>query len=366
MTNEKFSLTYMGILTNEKKNSGIYVFCKKLSNHLNIANKIVILSNNFSQKKDVICLSTKKIFDRRVWIKNKDIDKISDKIKLWHIHFVSTCLYPLLIKSKKQKIITFHFMLGNKKIFLFGKGFFKNLLRKFIDDIRLIIDVNVYILFGNKFIFLSEAQLDNFKKYTLLKQKLNHNSFIINNFIEDKSILNKIPNSNKQINILFVGRLTKLKGIDDLIKLSNLLPGDFVLNIIGKGKFKKANNKNFKYHGEINNEEIFKYYDCSNVFILPSYTEVFPITILEAMARGLVILVSDIPGMREIITEGRNGYLFPPGEIKKMEEILLFLKNNPNKVEQIRKNNLKDIKKFSQKRQIAKYIKVYKEVLKEK
>jgi glycosyltransferase involved in cell wall biosynthesis len=83
------------------------------------------------------------------------------------------------------------------------------------------------------------------------------------------------------------------------------------------------------------------------------------------MARGLVILVSDIPGMREIIKEGRNGYLFPPGDVERMKEIILYLKNNPKDVERISKNNLKDICKFTTEKQVPKYIKVYKEVLKE-
>jgi glycosyltransferase involved in cell wall biosynthesis len=85
--------------------------------------------------------------------------------------------------------------------------------------------------------------------------------------------------------------------------------------------------------------------------------------ILEAMARGLVILVSDIPGMREIVKEGRNGYLFPPGDIKKIKEKILYLKNNPKEIRRISENNLKDIWKFTTEKQVSKYLEVYKAVL---
>ena len=90
----------------------------------------------------------------------------------------------------------------------------------------------------------------------------------------------------------------------------------------------------------------------------------FPVVIQEAMARGLVILVSDIPGMREIVKDGRNGYLFPPGDVENMKELIIYLKNNPKEIERISNNNLKDIWKFTADSQIPKYVKFYEEVLK--
>ncbi len=96
---------------------------------------------------------------------------------------------------------------------------------------------------------------------------------------------------------------------------------------------------------------------------MPSYSEAFGITILEAMARGLVISASDIPGMREKIETERNGYLFPPGDIGKMKEQLLFLKDNPQEIIRISRNNLTDVQQFTVEKQAKKYLDVYRDVL---
>jgi glycosyltransferase involved in cell wall biosynthesis len=96
---------------------------------------------------------------------------------------------------------------------------------------------------------------------------------------------------------------------------------------------------------------------------MPSYSESFGITILEAMARGLAILVSDIPGMREKIIADRNGYLFPPGDINKMKERLLFLKDNPQEINRISRNNLEDVQQFTVEKQANQYLEVYRNCL---
>ena len=210
--------------------------------------------------------------------------------------------------------------------------------------------------------------MENFKKICCFKKTFDKKSIFIHNFIESGYILDKKIIDTNNLKIIFVGRLKKFKGFNHYIRLIEETPQDIKFTIIGDGKLKTKipQRPNVNYIGVVNNDIIFKYYDASNILILPSYSEVFPMTILEAMARGLVIVVSDIPGMREIIKEGINGYLFPPGNVEKMKEIIIYLKNNPKEIERISKNNLKDIHKFTANKQIHEYIKVYEEVLKEK
>jgi glycosyltransferase involved in cell wall biosynthesis len=199
---------------------------------------------------------------------------------------------------------------------------------------------------------------------------LKRDSNVINNFIEDEKIVGEKEKLRvRNMGVLFVGRLSKAKGFDDYLSLINATNSKKIeFKIVGEGVLSEKIPKKHNVHslGQIPHRKIWEAYDQSKVFILPSYTEVFPMTILEAMARGLVILVSDIPGMREIIKEGRNGYIFPPGDIEKIKEIILYLKNNPKEIERISKNNLKDIWKFTAEKQVPKYIKVYEEVLKKK
>ncbi len=269
-----------------------------------------------------------------------------------------------------------HFIYGLKSLFIFFKFYTKNrniistfhnnlfptlIYKRIPYEIRNLLILNLVAIFSKKIILLTEQQRLKFRKKILFKSIFDKKSVVINNFIEKEYILKSRKNYSNSV--LFVGRYTKEKGIFDLLSLAEKIL-EINFNLIGTGEIEQKS-KNVNNIGPISYFNIFKYYDKSSIFILPSYTEVFPITILEAMARGLVILVSDLPGMREIIKEGRNGYLFPPGDVKKMKEIILYLKNNPKEIERISKNNLRDIWKFTVEKQAPKYIKVYEEVLKE-
>jgi len=292
------------------------------------------------------------------------------KSDIIHIHNIMTIssLIPafLAFMYNKRLILTQHnnLYMNSFKV--------SNPISSIIFNIRSIITTNLIPLIAKKIIFITEAQKKRYLSYCIFKNILNKKSIVIPNFIDKGKIINSRRNQNK-INLLFVGRLAYWKGFQDLIKIPDEL-NDINYLFIGEDKKKELfnvlvekikYNKNIIYYPKVIHEKILSYYDQSNVFILPSYSEVFPMTILEAMARGLVILVSDIPGMREIIKEGRNGYLFPPGDIEKMKELILYLKNNPKEIERISKNNLKDIHKFTAEKQVPKYIKVYEELLKE-
>ena len=59
-------------------------------------------------------------------------------------------------------------------------------------------------------------------------------------------------------------------------------------------------------------EDLLAYYAAADCFVMPSYREGFPNTVLEAGAMGLPSIVTDINGSREIIKEGENGMIVPP------------------------------------------------------
>lgn len=264
---------------------------------------------------------------------------------LIHVHHTKTWVLfsPLFLFSNKV-IFTFHMS--------FGSGIKKSLIEKFI--IRLI--VSYCTIFSRQLIFLTDGQKKEISKYFLFKKYFLKKAIVIHNFIEKEYILNK----EKEINfdIIYVGRYTKLKGFYDLIRLSSDMP-NINFHIIGSGDRFIDINKNIIDHGVIKYEEVYKYYDKCGIFLLPSYTEAFPLVILEAMARGLVILTSNLPGIREIIKEGKNGFLFNPGDINEIKKIIIYLKKNPDKIKEISKNNLLEVLKFEKSKTIEQYIKLY-------
>lgn len=336
---------------------GEAVFVKKISSEEGVLHgKVISLNKDFGD----INLNLKSFFDEKVITPNslKKIKKNIVNCEIVFFHFLYN--YSSIILFLYIKIICRKKIIGIFHSYLDGGP--SKFVRNFFYITRKFFVINFSILFLNKLIFLTNNQKNNFSKYNIFFKKIIKKSEIINNFIDEKDIIRKKQKS--EFNILFVGRLSKFKGFFDLVYLSKKI--NEKVNIIGSGKYDKdIIPRNMNIIGYINKEDMNKYYDNNLIFILPSYTEVFPLSILEAMARGLVILVSDVCGMREIIKEGRNGFLFLPGDINRMKEIILYLKNNPKEIKRISNNNLEDIWKFNKKKQIKKYIKVYNEVLNE-
>lgn len=283
---------------------------------------------------------------------------IKNGIVLFNYYFDLASLI-LLVQSflrKNKNIVSFHTFFKKEIIFI-----------DILYSIKRFILLNFALFFADKLIFLTNAQKDFFQRSALSKKTFLQKSIIIHNGIDGGKILKDKINVSNEFNLIYIGRLVSQKGLNSISSLSEEkdLFSEFIIIGLGNRKYEKIfeKNNNLKYYKEIKNEDIYKYYDSSTALILPSYSEVFPMTVLEAMARGLIILVSDIPGMREIIKEGRNGYLFPPGDINKIKEIIFYLKNHPRKIRRISANNLKDVQKFTVKKQIQKYLKVYREIL---
>ena len=140
---------------------------------------------------------------------------------------------------------------------------------------------------------------------------------------------------------LFVGRMAKDKGINELCtamgKLSGFAPVRLLLvgwnedsqdPISQDAKKMLENNSAFEYVGEKYGDELLAYYASADCFVLPSYREGFPNTVLEAGAMGLPSIVTDINGSREIIVEGENGFIVPPRDEEALFQAMLEMVRN--------------------------------------
>ena len=122
----------------------------------------------------------------------------------------------------------------------------------------------------------------------------------------------------KQIRFLFVGRIMKEKGIDELFlameRLKNEYGDKVGLDIIGffedeySEKVEKLQKDGIAvFHGF--HQEIRPFYALAHCVVLPSYHEGMSNMLLEAAACGRPVITSDIPGCREAVEEGVTGYL---------------------------------------------------------
>ena len=85
--------------------------------------------------------------------------------------------------------------------------------------------------------------------------------------------------------------------------------------------------------GPKSGDELLAYYASADCFVLPSYREGFPNTVLEAGAMGLPSIVTDINGSREIILEGENGVIVPPRNEETLFQAMLEMVRNKSKRE---------------------------------
>ena len=131
---------------------------------------------------------------------------------------------------------------------------------------------------------------------------------------------------NEKFTFLFVGRIVRDKGINELVEAFVKLNQKYVecrLVLVGpfeddldpissKTRQMMASCPNIEVVGEKLGDELVDCYATADCFVFPSYREGFPNTVLEAGAMGLPCIVTDINGSREIIEEGRNGVIIPP------------------------------------------------------
>jgi glycosyltransferase involved in cell wall biosynthesis len=143
-------------------------------------------------------------------------------------------------------------------------------------------------------------------------------------------------NARKSGAILFLGRLGKRKGSYDLLeaaaKIARTYP-EFKLLLGGDGELDQVRRRSLELGiddkvqllGWVNGAEKERYLAEAMIYVLPSYNEGLPMSVLEAMAAGLPILSTSIGGIPDAVTEGVEGFLVAPGDIDSLSERLNLL-----------------------------------------
>lgn len=149
-----------------------------------------------------------------------------------------------------------------------------------------------------------------------------------------------LPQKQKQkgpslCRLLFVGSLIPRKGVRYLIEALSRITGSesgFSLTIIGEGAEEKCLKKQVDelglndvvtFIGAVPPDQISDWMVQSDCLVLPSLWEGTPNVVLEAMACGLPIVASDLPGIREVVTPALNGFLFQIQDVEALSKALL-------------------------------------------
>lgn len=155
-------------------------------------------------------------------------------------------------------------------------------------------------------------------KFVLLPNIIEEESYQVSDSIKDKRLQNKLP-----VFILPARLIETFKGILNFFKaigVDNIRKGQFL--IAGEGPDRKIYeefiqinglNDNIKLLGFCNINEMKELYSQANVFLLPSFSDQSPLTLIEAIRMKLPILVSNRCGNHfETLLENKNGYSFDP------------------------------------------------------
>jgi len=132
----------------------------------------------------------------------------------------------------------------------------------------------------------------------------------------------RIPATKKII--LYLGRIHWIKGLDILVKACYLMkkcgyrnfvlvivgPDDGYLHIIKRMVTQLRLQEFILFTGPLYGKMKLAAYTDADVYVLPSRYETFPMTVLEAYACGVPVIASDIEGLKEIVVNGKTGYLF--------------------------------------------------------
>jgi len=169
--------------------------------------------------------------------------------------------------------------------------------------------------------------------------------------------------------IIFVGRLSKEKGVNSLIELAKILPKEIHLIIVGSGPFEnKIKNiaekySNIKFLGYLPKNKVIPLLRGSFALIQPSLAEGISTTVLEAMACQIPIIGTNVGGNKELIINNENGFLISPNSIEELNEKIILLSNNVDLVEKFGNKSLELVKKFEWSTVGKKYVKLYESLM---
>lgn len=184
--------------------------------------------------------------------------------------------------------------------------------------------------------------------------------------------------SKKKINnktILYLGFITQLKGCFDIPRIAEKVKNkcaDFKFILAGSGLVDELKNEleekklinYFDFPGWVINEEKYELLRVADLFLLPSYSEGMPMSILEAMGYGLPIVASDVGGIPQLVKAGKNGFLEKPGDVDSFANAIVELLKDDEKRYKMGENSRKIAESnYSVEQHIEKICRIYNELL---
>jgi len=311
---------------------------------------------HFQSKKDLIIYSWKAYFlARKLCRKNK--------YDLTHSFFSVPCgfiSYLLKISLKTPYIVS----LRGADVPGYSERF---------SSLYVILRPLVRLIWTHASFVVSNSQgLKNLATKTNQRQEI----IVIPNGIDTNQFQPRLETSSRDNNfkILCVSRITERKGIKYLIKATRYLPEKAILEIIGEGNEKEKLDKladdlkledRINFLGLDNHDDLPEIYSQADIFVLPSLNEGMSNTILEALASGLPIIATDTGGTKELLTDGKNGFIIKMKDSQDISEKIKRLIINKDLLVTMGRVSRKVAENFSWQKVADRYLELYKIIVKD-
>ena len=296
---------------------GIEVLCREISSASNIENGYCFLFGEgliYEQmKKDnkiVYSFGVEKLSIE----KKQKLQKIAKDYNIIVIHhddpFLQMYYLGLMKAYPKKKYISMVHHCYDPVADNLGYGIIKRNVKSFL--------LKRMFAKSDRIIFVSSAGYESYvAKYSINKSKVE----IVYNGISENKINEGAKIEKKKdsiIHLSYVGRLVELKGVEDLIDVLPRLIKEYncFLDIVGDGKIRAKLeekvrkfdlNKRVVFHGF--KDDVTEYLKNADIFIYPSKTEIFGISLVEAMSYKCICVANNVGGIPEIIKNKINGFL---------------------------------------------------------
>lgn len=263
----------------------------------------------------------------------KELDQLlkEEKPDKIFVYQAKTIIYGALAASKNNIKDVYPLMAGLGSIFR-GDGLKNKILKRILE-----FQYKIAFKKSRKVIFQNSDDINTFLNRNLLKksqiERINGSGVNLEKF---QSV--PIPNSPT---FLYIGRLIRDKGIIEYLEACKLLkkkhsnircllvgPFDTNPSSIKPEELKiYTDNSIIQYYGE--QKDVRPFIAMCSTYVLPSYHEGTPKSVLEAMAAGRAIITTDAPGCRETVEDGVNGFLVEVKNVNQLIEKMEFLILNP-------------------------------------
>ena len=193
------------------------------------------------------------------------------------------------------------------------------------------------------------------------------------NFIELGEEFHEIQQNH---NLLFVGRLEKVKGVEFLIQAIPFITKIFpqtTLTIIGEGQNKEnllhlTKNLHLEKHvhfiGWVKHEDLDRYYQKASIVVIPSiWPENSSLVILEAMGAGRPVIGTNVGGISETIVDGVNGYLVEPQSPEQIAEKAIKLFSDKDLLKAFGKNSRTKAEEFTLEKYASNLVHIYEQIM---